>query len=263
MVNANDPPRTLAAAEEQFRTFLVANGYPSKITWLFADDFLIDKQGHRWIRKRRDSTDTLEQASTLYARGLGRNEGITFTAECNTDTETFATIYIPIDADDAKNRLIGRCLKCSFPERKPHCSLVVNPMKWFFLRVSRCDTSSQLVVRNRFKNKDRTQQYFHDWWGHPIIRSRRLIFTVPRSQPSGRLRPRPPTVQSCRRMPQDGSKHRIQNRNRDRRHDQPHYQRVPNRGPQQVHRIRRTGMEQPLDLGSADAQTASVEQHLA
>ena len=148
MPGPEPPPKTLAAAEEQFRIFLAANGFPSKITWLSAQRFLIDRRGHRWVR-RCSGTKEMEEASQLYALGLKRNEGIAMRVECSTATETFATIYIPADADDAQYRLIGRCLKCTAPVERPQCSVIENAITWFFLNL---------------RNRERTRGYIDDWW---------------------------------------------------------------------------------------------------
>ena len=68
---------------------------------------------------------------------------------------------------------------------------------------------------------------------------------------------------SRRSMPEDGRKDRVQNPNRNRRDNQPDDERVPDRCPQQVHRIRMAGMKKALDLGGADAQTPGAKQYLA
>jgi hypothetical protein len=53
MTDANpDPPQTLSAAEEKFKTFLASQNYPKAICWVMPGDVVVDRNRHYWVRKR-------------------------------------------------------------------------------------------------------------------------------------------------------------------------------------------------------------------
>ena len=69
-----DPPQTLSAAEEKFRTFLATQNYPKAICWLMPGDVVVDKSRCYWVRKREGEATRF--AALRYSDGLERNLGI-------------------------------------------------------------------------------------------------------------------------------------------------------------------------------------------
>lgn len=136
-----DPPRTFAAAEEQFMRLLASENYPTAICWVTHGDVIADTNGHYWIRKRERKQTSLVAA--LYSEGLKRNLGIELKAICATEPETFARVYVPVDRLHAQYRLIGCCLKLSCRVERHQTSIVRNPLKWW-----------QLWWQNRRRRKD-------------------------------------------------------------------------------------------------------------
>jgi hypothetical protein len=123
-----DPPNTLSAAEEKFKTFLAIQNYPTTICWLMPGDVVADKNRHFWVRKR--GAETTKHATLQYSVGLERNVGVELEAICATETETFAAIFIPEDAMEAQRYLMGRGLKLTCPMERIATSAVTNPLKW-------------------------------------------------------------------------------------------------------------------------------------
>lgn len=131
---AIDLPQSLAAAEEKFSRFLQSNGYPPKIRWVVADSIVLGNGCHCWIADRyRDSG--LAEAKRRYTEGVVKGLGITLRAVCASDTETFATVFIPADDTDAQYHLMGRCLKMSCPVTVTRASIVSNPIRWLYLEL--------------------------------------------------------------------------------------------------------------------------------
>jgi hypothetical protein len=100
-----DPPSTLLAAEEKFRTFLATQDYPTTICWLMPGDVVADRNRHIWVRKR--GTEGTRYATLQYSIGLERNCGVELEAVCATETETFASVFVPEDDLDAQRHLMG------------------------------------------------------------------------------------------------------------------------------------------------------------
>jgi hypothetical protein len=90
-----DPPETLAEAAERFKKFLSAQCWPETIRWLTHDDVLVDRKGRFWIRER--GMMAFEHAQLQYYKGVERNLGVALSAVCATDTETFASVFVPAD----------------------------------------------------------------------------------------------------------------------------------------------------------------------
>lgn len=126
-----DPPQTLTAAEEKFRTFLATQNYPKAIRWLMPGDVVVDTNRHYWVRKREE--EGTRYAALRYSVGLERNFGVKLHAICATESETFASVFVPEDDVDAQYHLMGRGLKLSCPVERHSTSTVTNPLKWRLL----------------------------------------------------------------------------------------------------------------------------------
>jgi hypothetical protein len=77
-----DPPNTLSAAEEKFRTLLAAQNYPTTIYWLMPGDVVADRNRHLWVWKR--GPEGTRYASLQYSVGLERNFGVELEGICAT-----------------------------------------------------------------------------------------------------------------------------------------------------------------------------------
>ncbi len=126
-----DPPDSLSAAEEKFRTFLASQNYPTSICWLMPGDVVVDTNRRYWVRKRE--AEATRYAALRYSVGLERNFGIKLQAICATEVETFASVFVPEDDLDAQYHLMGRGLKLSCPVERYSTSTVTNPLKWCLL----------------------------------------------------------------------------------------------------------------------------------
>jgi hypothetical protein len=127
----SDPPETLTEAAEKFKKFLSIQCWPETIRWLTHDNVLVDRQGEFWVRER--GTMALEHAELRYSEGVERNLGVALNAVCATDTETFASVFIPADDLDRQYHLMGRVLKLSVPASRKSAVTVKNPVKWWIL----------------------------------------------------------------------------------------------------------------------------------
>jgi len=139
-----DPPDTLSAAEEKFRPFLATQNYPTAICWLMPGDVVVDTNRHYWVRKR-DAEGT-GYAALRYSVGRERNFGIKLQAICATESETFASVFVPEDDRDAQYHLMGRGLKLSCPVERYSTSTVMNPLKWYLLWWRNGSRSKELQV---------------------------------------------------------------------------------------------------------------------
>jgi hypothetical protein len=126
-----DPPETLAEAAEKFKKFLSAQHWPETIRWLTPDNVLVDRQGQFWVRER--GTMAFEHAKQRYSEGVERNLGVALSAVCATDTETFASVFIPADDLDRQYHVMGRVLKLSVPTSRKSAVTVENPLRWWIL----------------------------------------------------------------------------------------------------------------------------------
>jgi hypothetical protein len=126
-----DPPQTLSAAEEKFRTFLATQDYPKTIYWLMPGDVVADRNRRLWVMKRGAEGTTY--ANLQYSVGLERNLGVELQAICATETETFASVFIPEDDLDAQHHMMGRCLKLTCPVERYATSAVTSSLKWRWL----------------------------------------------------------------------------------------------------------------------------------
>ena len=124
-----DPPETLAEAAERFKKFLSAQCWPETIRWLTHDNVLVDSKGQFWVRER--GTMALEHARLRYSEGVERNLGVALSAVCATDTETFASVFVPADDLDRQYHLMGRMLKLSVPTLRRSALTVTNPVRWW------------------------------------------------------------------------------------------------------------------------------------
>ncbi|MFZ0999060.1 MAG: hypothetical protein WAO17_12725 [Candidatus Sulfotelmatobacter sp.] len=127
----SDPPKTLDEAAEKFKKFLSAQHWPQTISWLTHDNVLVDGQGQFWVRERR--MKAFEQSKLRYAEGVERNLGVALSAVCATDTETFASVFVPVDDLDGQYHLMGRVLKLSVPASRKSALTVRNPLRWWIL----------------------------------------------------------------------------------------------------------------------------------
>jgi hypothetical protein len=130
--NPDPPPQTLSAAEETFRTFLASQNYPKAVCWVMPGDVVVDTNCHYWVRKRE--AEATRYAALRYSVGLERNLGVKLQAICATESETFASVFIPEDDLDAQYHLMGRGLKLSCPVEKYSTSAVRNLLRWRLLR---------------------------------------------------------------------------------------------------------------------------------
>ena len=94
-------------------------------------DVVADTNRHYWVRKR-DAEET-GYAALRYSVGRERNFGIKLQAICATESETFASVFVPEDDRDAQYYLIGRGLKLSCPVERYSTSTVMSPLKWCLL----------------------------------------------------------------------------------------------------------------------------------
>lgn len=117
MTDSNaDPPKTLSAAEESFRTFLETQNYPKSICWLIPGDVLVDRNRHYWVRKRKVAATRF--AALRYSKGLERNLGVMLRAVCATEAETFASVFVPEDDTDRAVPLDGARIETLVSRRK-------------------------------------------------------------------------------------------------------------------------------------------------
>lgn len=126
------PPGTLQVAKEKFSAFLASQGYPKAVCWLEPSDLLLDAKRHYWVRHRRETTMRAEQQ---YAEGVDRNLGVELRAICATNTETFASVFVPENDLDRQYHLMGPLLKLSCPVEIRPASAVQSPLRWWVLRL--------------------------------------------------------------------------------------------------------------------------------
>jgi hypothetical protein len=138
------PPQTLSAAEEKFGTFLASQNYPRAICWVMPADVVVDTNRHYWVRKRE--AEATRYAALRYSVGLERNFGVKLQAICATESETFASVFVPEDDLDAQCHLMGRGLKLSCPVERYSTSTVRNPLKWRLLWWRNSQRSKELQV---------------------------------------------------------------------------------------------------------------------
>jgi hypothetical protein len=127
-----DPPKTLPIAEEKFSTFLASQGYPKAVCWLEPSDLVVDAKRRFWIRLR---PETAMRAEQQYGAGVDRNLGVELRAICATNTETFASVFVPENDLDRQYHLMGRLLKLSCPVEMRLASTVQSPLRWWMLRL--------------------------------------------------------------------------------------------------------------------------------
>jgi hypothetical protein len=139
-----DPPQTLSAAEEKFGTFLATQNYPKTICWVMPGDVVVDTNRHYWVRKRE--AEATRYAALRYSVGLERKFGVKLQAICASESETFASVFVPEDDLDAQYHLMGRGLKLSCPVERYSTSAVRNPLKWRLLWWRNGQRSKELQV---------------------------------------------------------------------------------------------------------------------
>ena len=123
-----EPPATLSAAEEKFRTLLATQNYPKAICWLMPGDVVVDAKRHYWVSKREE--ESAWHAAVRYTEGLELHSGIMLKAICATETETFASVFVPDDDLDAQGHLMGSGLKLSCPVERYTATSVTNLLRW-------------------------------------------------------------------------------------------------------------------------------------
>ncbi len=127
-----DPPKTLLIAEEKFSTFLASQGYPKAVCWLEPSDLVVDAKRRFWIRLR---PETAMRSELQYCAGGDRNLGVELRAICATNTETFASVFVPENDLDRQYHLMGRLLKLSCPVEMRPASTIQSPLRWWMLRL--------------------------------------------------------------------------------------------------------------------------------
>ena len=142
-----DPPKTLEEAEQKLKGFLLRQHYPEAICWLIPGDVLASAGPRYWVRKR--GTEAKQYTATRYAEGVDRNLGILLEAVCATETETFASVFIPEDDLDAQYHLMGPLLKLSCPVERHSTTEITNPLRWLWLRWRYGRQSDSLEVNQR------------------------------------------------------------------------------------------------------------------
>jgi hypothetical protein len=80
-------------------------------------------------------TKAVERADTRYSDGIDGKRGIALRALGATQTETFASVFVPKNELDRQYALMERGLKLSCPSSRTSISTVKNPLKWFILRL--------------------------------------------------------------------------------------------------------------------------------
>lgn len=133
-----------AVAERKFSDFLRSQNYPQKICWLMPGDVLVNKERHYWVRDRK--AKSAQCAARRYAEGIHRNLGILLEAVCSTETETFASVFVPDDDVEAQYHLMGRGLKLSCPVERYPTTATTNPLHWLLLRLWYGKQSKMLEV---------------------------------------------------------------------------------------------------------------------
>jgi hypothetical protein len=135
-------PETFAEAEQRFKTFLVTNRYPAAIWWISPRDLVVTGPREYSIRKRTGSAAMY--ADEKFGHGLANGIGVEIRAICASDSEAFATVYVPKNDIDAESHLMGNGLKLSCPVERPAVTIVTNSLKWLFL--SRRDAGRSSVL---------------------------------------------------------------------------------------------------------------------
>lgn len=144
-----NPPKTLNEAEERFRGFLRRVNYPDVICWLIPGDVVVSAGPHYWVRKRAGKA--AEYAALRYAEGVNRNFGILLEAICATEAETFASVFVPEDDEDAQRHLMGPVLKLSCPVERHSTTVITNPFRWLWLCTRHGKQSEMLEVNQRVR----------------------------------------------------------------------------------------------------------------
>ncbi len=145
MTDANaDPPQSLSAAEEKFAAFLATQNYPKTICWVMRGDVVVETNCHYWVRKRE--AEATRYAARRYSVGLERNFGVKLQAICATESETFASVFVPKNDLDAQYHQMGRGLQLSCPVERYSTSIVTNPLKWCLLWWRNGQRSKKLQV---------------------------------------------------------------------------------------------------------------------
>jgi len=127
-------PIALAIAEERFKEFLTQNSYPADVRWILAKGLLIDKLGRYFVHHvDQVYLDGAQEAHRRYAVGLDRQIGISLRAYCASETETFASVFVPADAIDAQYRLMGPGLKMTCPTQILPAQMVESGGRWLLL----------------------------------------------------------------------------------------------------------------------------------
>jgi hypothetical protein len=126
-----DPPKTLAQAEERFKSFLLANGYPPVICWITSTDLVVISSHEYSIRKTANRVAT--HFSDKFVQGLAKGNGVELRALCASGDRTFATVFVPTDGTDADSRMMGDGVKLSCPMERRNAKVIGNPLRWLFL----------------------------------------------------------------------------------------------------------------------------------
>ena len=129
----DDPPKDFLEAEELFREFLVSQGYPPDISWVFIEDLIPAKGGQYWARQNRRH-EGATKAKRQYQLGLERNLGIALNAFGKGEYSTFASIFVPENETDAQFHMMGRCLKRTCSTSPVAVHVTTNLLHWLLLR---------------------------------------------------------------------------------------------------------------------------------
>ena len=125
-------PGSLEEASQRFREFLRSQGWPDEVQWLIPGAVLASKRGHCWINSRKVEGG-MALARETYQQGVTQGLGISIEALCQTDSVTFAYVFVPTDQDEAE-RLLITGLKLSVPLTAQRARVVKNSCWWWALR---------------------------------------------------------------------------------------------------------------------------------
>ena len=138
----SEASKTLSQAEQEFKSFLLANGYPQTICWITPNDLIVSSPHEYWIRKRKQRAE--EYVGAKFAQAVANGMGVELRAICANADQTFATVFVPTDREDAEYRLMRDGVKLSCPAERPKARVTGNALRWLLL--SRRDAGRSTVL---------------------------------------------------------------------------------------------------------------------
>jgi hypothetical protein len=110
----NEGYPTFENAVSRFRGFLVAQGWPSQVSWIRPRDARFQR---RELVIRPVSPATGERhARGVYTRGVAAQLGVMLEGVCQLGDVTFARVVRPLDEDASSRGLFPNGLKLAVPE---------------------------------------------------------------------------------------------------------------------------------------------------